>query len=88
MRRTGSEVIGEPSRDALERAFSLSITLVKFRAEALDFKREDAGPLLPGFLIAFLLSSFSSSKLHEPLRQHEYRGHDVCERLARRNSWR
>jgi hypothetical protein len=35
--------------ELLERAFLLSITLVKFRAEALDFKREDAGPLLPGF---------------------------------------
>jgi hypothetical protein len=42
-------VIGGPIEIALERAFSWSITLVKFGAEALDFQREDAGPLLPGF---------------------------------------
>ena len=33
---------------------NLHIRVVKLGAEALDFKREDAGPVLPGFLFALL----------------------------------
>ena len=52
MRRTGSEVIGGSLEITIERAF-FSITLVKFRSEALDLNAKTAGPLLPGLPYGF-----------------------------------
>src|ERR1039458_8415302 len=66
----GKNCHGRPHRS------KVPISLVKSRAEALDFIRDDAGPLLPGFLIDVLPSS-PSARSGEQLRRHECPGHGV-----------